>query len=176
MSRDGELIYLDITGHMSEDDVRDRICAYLRELGVKYRLNHAMNDIRCEDSYVIIETKSVGRLGSDPYRKGRGSRPGESPYGQVRRYVLEARQTDRLDENVEWLGIVTDGIRWWVWKWPKDYAALEPDCALWCGKRLTESSQMELSRILRRSVGKIGLPDKPETAFDQHFQCMSSGS
>jgi len=78
--------------------------------------------------------------------------------------VLEARKSDRLDGNAEWLGIVTDGARWC--KWPKDYAARGPGCVLWDGRRLTEGSEPELSRMLRRSGGRIGLPDDPETVFD----------
>ena len=164
--------YLGITGSMSEDDVRDRISAYLRKLGVRYSLNRTMNDIRCEDSHVIIETKTVGNLDFGPHREGKGSKPDESPYDQVKRYVMEARKNDRLDYNVEWLGIVTDGERWWIWKWPKDYAAHEPDGVLWDGRRLTESSERELSHTLRRSGDKIGLPDNPEIIFNEAIDDM----
>ena len=161
-----------ITDSMSEDDVRDRISAYLRRLGVNYSLNQTMNDIRCGDSHVIIETKTVDNLSFGPHREGKGSRRDESPYDQVKRYVLEARKNDGRDDNVEWLGIVTDGIRWWIWRWPKDYAAREHKDVLWDGRRLTESSEPELSHILRRSVDKIGLPDKPESIFNEAIDDM----
>lgn len=156
-----------ISSHMSEDDVRDKIGAYLRHLGVKYNMNQTMNDIRCADSHIIIETKTVDNLDFGPHHEGKGSRRDESPYDQVKRYVLEARKNDRRDDNVEWLGIVTDGERWWIWRWPKDYAVREHKDVLWDGRRLTESSELELSHILRRSVGKIGLPDDPETIFNE---------
>ena len=154
-----------ITDSMSEDDVRDKISAYLRKLGVKYRLNQTKNDIRCADSHIIIETKTVGNLRSGPHRAGSGSQRNESAYEQVKRYVLDARKTDRLDGNVEWLGIVTDGERWWIYRWPKDYAVSKHDDVLWDGRKFTESSERELSHILRRSSGKISLPDNPETVF-----------
>ena len=89
---------------------------------------------------VIIEGKRTIVLKNGPHAEGTGSRPGETAFEQVDRYVRDERDKDQrhIDEyydddrdaedgtvtttaaaaaNKPWIGVVTDCRRWWIWGW-----------------------------------------------------------
>ena len=129
-----------------ESDLKAYIRTWLLELGIppsaiwtEYRVASGGDaDIYLTNRRVIIEGKRTGVLKHGPHVEGTGSRPGETAFEQIDRYVRDERNQDQwhIDDyyddtdskdgtttttaaatNEPWLGVVTDCRRWWVWTW-----------------------------------------------------------
>lgn len=122
---------------------------------------------------IIIEVKAENRLHGDPHRKGTGSLKDESAYDQLSRYVEEQIHQTRLssDQN-QWHGVVTNGKKWWIWKWPFLDEKGKPEIITdWNGKPLNDNTADDLRRILLgKRVEKMVVPDDPKTLFMHHHR------
>lgn len=153
-----------------EADRRAYIRSYLHHIGIPERAIRAEYrtqsngpvDLYLTNRRIIIETKKEGRLRGGPCTRGTGSRSEESAFEQLERYVKDERPREQkhligdVDDGVPWLGILTDGRRWWAWEWePRgdlDDASPHP---YWQGKELTKSDLKNLESLLKRkTVGK----------------------
>lgn len=144
---------------------------------------HGAVDIFLPSRHVLVEVKDEERL-FDPYKPGTGSRPNESAYQQVRRYVLaERRRVQSLRTGVNelvgvWIGIVTDGRMFWLWEW--DPSNIEGKTVSgWVAREL--STEADIIALLRRleeqNEGKRWAPADPTSVFspfiplfEKHFQ------
>ena len=159
----------------AEGRIQDLVGGWLRSLGIEYRPQYRTSkgpvDLHLLNRRIIIEVKSESRLHGDPYRRGTGSLNVESAYDQLSRYVDEQRNQTRLssDQN-RWHGVVTNGKRWWVWKWPLPGAEGEPEIVMdWNGKPLNSDTANDLMRILLgQKSEKMVVPDEPKTLFVHH--------
>ena len=119
---------------------------------------------------VLIETKTRERLKKGPYVPGTGSRPNESAFEQLTRYMVAeiSREQMRLDEDPknQWIGCVTDSIKWWVWVWPPhgsgEDGKIIPE---FNGTVVGESQKKLLIRRFQRLVGKEWAPADPTDLF-----------
>ena len=120
---------------------------------------------------VLIETKKRGRLIKGPYVPGTGSRPNESAFEQLTRYVIAERSREqmRLDEdpNNQWIGCVTDSVKWWVWVWPpygsEESGAIVPE---FNGITIDETQKERLIQRFQRRIGKEWAPADPTNLFN----------
>ena len=139
-------------------------------------------DLYVTNQRVIIETKKASRLTNGPHEPGTGSprvgKEDETAFQQAERYVKAERMRERLYldekiENHEWLGAVTDGSRWWIWKWPV-YG--EGDDAIpverWEGLTLNSTNIKTLASLFDRKVGKPWAPKKPKEVFDEDYKSL----
>lgn len=87
--------------------------------------------------------------------------------------MRERLYLDEKIENHEWLGAVTDGSRWWIWKWPV-YG--EGDDAIpverWEGLTLNSTNIKTLASLFDRKVGKPWAPKKPKEVFDEDYKSL----
>ena len=139
-------------------------------------------DLYLPNRRCIIEVKSVSRLKGGPAKPGSGSpndsRPNESAYEQVERYVLAERKRERLypDDDYEklpWLGMVTDGSKWWVWEWPpniRDHHVKKYNA--WNGRTLTEQNVKQLVEIFARTIDKKWAPKDPTELFTDALHAL----
>lgn len=153
-----------------EADRKAYIRSYLHHIGIPERAIRAEYrtqsngpvDLYLTNRRVIIETKKEGRLRGGPCTRGTGSRSEESAFEQLERYIKDERPREQkhligdVDDGVPWLGILTDGRRWWAWEWePRgdhDDASPHP---YWQGKELGKADLKKLESLLKRkTVGK----------------------
>lgn len=166
-----------VGGKTAEGRIQDLIGGWLRSMGIEYRPQYRTSkglvDLHLLNRRIIIEVKSESRLHSDPYRKGTGSLSVESAYDQLSRYVEEQRHQTRLssDQN-QWHGVVTNGKKWWIWKWPLPDVDGEPEIIMdWNGKPLNNDSAGDLKQILLgQKSEKMVVPDEPKTLFTHHHR------
>lgn len=166
-----------VGGKTTEGRIQDLIGGWLRSLGIEYRPQYRTSkglvDLHLLNRRIIIEVKSESRLHGDPHRKGTGSLSVESAYDQLSRYVEEQRHQTRLsgDQN-QWHGVVTNGKRWWIWKWPLADAEGEPEVVMdWNGKALDSDTASDLRQILLgQKPEKMVVPDEPKTLFAHHHR------
>lgn len=99
--------------------------AFGRDVQLAPRIEGGEADMHLTDCNVIIECKSSGK--ADPEKPG-SSRKGQLPKTQREQladYVegMLRQQSSRLDlfglNSQPWLGILTDGGKWWVWRWER---------------------------------------------------------
>ena len=108
------------SGSSSEAEVQNALHEVLAVHG-EVLLQHQTGDGPCDlflpARRVVIEVKERGAAGPELP----GSQPGETQFGQVRRYVLALRERERRSSpvaaaasDVPWIGALTDGVRWWA--------------------------------------------------------------
>lgn len=161
----------------TEGRIQDLIGGWLRSIDIEYRPQYRTSkgpvDLHLLNRRIIIEVKAENRLHDDPYRKGTGSLKNESAYDQLSRYVEEQRHQTRLssDQN-QWHGAVTNGKRWWIWKWPLPDKEDEPVIITdWNGKPLNGDTAGDLKQILLgQRAEKLVVPDEPKTLFMHHHK------
>ena len=152
-----------------EANCQNRIHSWLCEKGIEqveacWRTSAGTADLYLPNRRCIIEVKSAKRLRGGPHNPWTGSpsgdRPGESAYEQVERYVLAERKRPRLHldyENMQsqsWLGIVTDGRRWWIWEWPPtERGCCNRTNLVWTTTRLTKQNVELLTKLIKRKIG-----------------------
>ena len=121
---------------------------------------------------VLIETKTRERLKKGPYVPGTGVRPNESAFEQLTRYVVAERSREqmRLDEDPknQWIGCVTDSVKWWIWTWPP-YGSGEDGKIIpeFNGTVVDEFQKKRLIRRFQRLVGKEWAPVDPTDLFSE---------
>ena len=120
---------------------------------------------------VLIEIKTRKRLKKGPYVPGTGSRPNESAFEQLTRYMVAeiSREQMRLDEDPKnhWIGCVTDSVKWWVWMWPPHgYGKDSEIIPEFNGTVVDEFQKKLLIRRFQRLVGKEWAPVDPTNLFN----------
>ena len=154
----------------NEADRKAYIRSYLRHIGIpersiraEYRTqNNGPVDLYLTNRRVIIETKKEGRLKRGPCLRGSGSRRDESAFEQLERYIIDERPREQrhlvgdVDNSIPWLGILTDGQRWWAWEWePKEGRDDARPDSYWQGRELTRKDLENLKMLFnRKAVGK----------------------
>ena len=164
-----------VGGKTAEGRIQDLVGVWLRSINIEYRPQYRTSkglvDLHLLNRRIIIEVKSESRLHGDPYRKGTGSLNVESAYEQLSRYVDEQRHQTRLSSDLNhWHGVVTNGKKWWIWKWPLPDADGEPEIVMdWNGKPLNNDTASDLKRILLgQRTEKMVVPDEPKALFTYH--------
>ena len=109
---------------LPEAQIRRNVADLMDSLGleplVEHRTPAGPADIFLPRRRVFIETKAAG-LADDPHKPQAG-RDDETPFQQVERYLLAARDDELsrlpLDDepDLDWTGIVTDGRVWHAWR------------------------------------------------------------
>ncbi len=107
--------------------VQDKLSSLFKEMGCDVQLATSIEggaaDIHLTDRNVIIEVKASGKAGPDKPGSARKGRGATTQREQLFAYVEGMRRQTRtqldLPWNAEcpWVGILTDGLSWWVWKW-----------------------------------------------------------
>ena len=154
----------------NEADRRAYIRSYLHHIGIpersiraEYRTqNNGPVDLYLTNRRVIIETKKEGRLKDGPCFRGSGSRRDESAFEQLERYIIDERPREQrhligdVDNSIPWLGILTDGQKWWAWEWaPKEGRDDARPNSYWQGRELGRKDLENLKTLLsRKAVGK----------------------
>ena len=114
------------SGHsLPEAQIRRDVANLMDRLGleplVEHRTPAGPADIFLPRRRVFIETKAAG-LADDPHKPQAGRNDDETPFQQVERYLLAARDDELsrlpLDDepDLDWTGIVTDGRVWHAWR------------------------------------------------------------
>lgn len=160
-----------------EDAIRQRIGRMLDSLDIDYELSYRSPyatgpcDLYLPRRRTIIETKVVG-LANEP-EKSYPSREDESPRQQLERYLraeieYEINSLD-LDgqANRPWVGIVTDGSVWHMWRYPHELNAV----GLSVGGAFRPPNARALidhvqSILQGDPVGKPWIPSNPRQIFE----------
>ena len=158
-----------------ESNRRSYIQTWLLNLGIpahsiraEYRTERSgIADIYLTNRRVFIEVKKEERLKNGPESKGTGSKPTETSFEQLDRYVRDERSREQrhLDDSdikmdASWIGVVTDCRRWWLWRWRSvKHDGGGYDDAIpyldWQGKKLNHDNINDLARILdRKPIGR----------------------
>lgn len=168
----------------TESNVRAVIRAWLKEGGAEisseWRTDAGPIDLYLKNRRVIIETKTYGRLKNGPEAPGTGSREDETALEQLERYVKAERDRERLYleddiEDLPWIGVITDGKKWWIWEWSSNvtndtYSANNA----WQNITLTITNLDSLTKIFNRKVGLEWAPDDPTSLFDDHLESIKN--
>ena len=167
----------------TESNIRSYIRAWLKEHGAdissEWRTSVGPIDLYLKNRRVIIETKDYNRLNKkDPTMPGTGSREDESAFEQLQRYLFAERKRERLyledDINdLSWLGIVTNGHKWWIWEWSPDVNNDTHSVNnAWQGTQLSKINLDSLTKLFNRKVGLDWAPDDPTSLFDDHLETL----
>ncbi len=169
-----------------EPNRQNHIQNWLYEIGIKnveagWGTFEGPADLYLTNRRCIIEVKKGGRLKDGPKKIGTGSKRDESAYQQLERYILAERKRERLylddedEQNISWLGIVTDGSKWWAWEWPSygkgDYVT---DSSTWKGRTLTKDNITLLAKLFDREVGKEWAPSDPTEIFKNSLESLTT--
>ena len=166
----------------TESNIRSYIRTWLKERGAdissEWRTSVGPIDLYLKNRRVIIEIKKPARLVNGPEVSGTGSGENESALEQVERYVLAERVRERLylEEDIEdlpWIGVITDGKKWWIYEWSSRVTddAYSANNA-WQGTILTRTNLDSLTKIFDRKVGLEWAPDNPTSLFDDHLETL----
>lgn len=157
---------LELPRGATESDVKNAVMSWLLDSGIdcssEQRTDVGPVDLHLLHRHVIIEVKKRGKLERGPGGSGGGSR-GETALEQLTRYI-ERDSSGAEPGGLSWLGAVTDGRRWWLYKWDKKLDPL-PD---WQGRALSEDNIAALDRVLRRD--NAGRPWPPLSGLDAVFK------
>ena len=166
----------------TESNIRAYIRAWLKSRGAdissEWSTSAGPIDLYLKNQRVIIETKTPSRLKNGPDAPNTGSGKHNTASEQVEAYVKAERRRERLYleddiENLPWLGVVTDGRKWWVWEWPpagRGDARSVRDA--WQGTTLTRTNLDTLSSMFDRKIGLDWAPDDPTGLFDDHLATL----
>ncbi len=129
-------------------------------------------DIFLPTRKICVEVKELGKV-DDPYKPGTGSRTDESAYEQVRRYIHGERVRqqhipllDPDNQDVSYLGIVTDGNRVWMWVWQSDLIEGNRVRSWWNRELKTVEDVFEFISVLKSQYeGKQWAPTDPTAIF-----------
>jgi len=161
----------------SEKTRQEYITSWLRHIGVEeieseFQTESGPVDLYLINRRILIEVKGKARLKNGPKAPRSGSRADESAFQQISRYIeAERRQEQLLFEEAEqaqlsWIGIVTDGVRWWAWEWLESNINGKP-IPQWQDTRLTEDNIKSLENLIGRGkVGKGWVPADPSALFE----------
>ena len=165
----------------TESNIRAVIRAWLKEGGAdissEWRTSAGPIDLYLKNRRVIIETKKPSRLTNGPEALGTSSAD-ETALEQLERYVLAERLRERLYledgiEDLPWIGVITDGRKWWIYEWSSDVTnnAYSVNNA-WNGTILTRTNLDSLTKIFDRKIGLEWAPDDPTSLFDDHLETL----
>lgn len=161
----------------SEKTRQEYITSWLRHIGVEeieseFQTESGPVDLYLINRRILIEVKGKARLKNGPKAPRSGSRTDESAFQQISRYIEAERKQERLlfeeseQTQLSWIGIVTDGIRWWAWEWLESNINGEP-ILQWQDTRLTKDNIGRLKNLIARDkVGKDWVPADPSTLFE----------
>ena len=150
----------------------DNIC---RELGydtdIEYQTGNGPADIYLPTRRTFIETKGFGLANPN-----RASSSGETQEEQCERYVKaeHARELNWLDLNqtrsLPWLAILTDGHKWWVWRWNADADGNLAEKFLYAEREFVQGQDEDaiiwLRELTHESTGKPWIPANPYAEFE----------
>ena len=163
--------------HRTEGNVQSDVEALLRSIGIgtiesHYQLGSDQADIYLPNRRTFIECKGYPKA-ADP-KKPQGRENPESPLAQVERYVKaeienELRMLPGLSMGITsapWLGIITDGSHWHVYRYPHETDAQ----GTWQTSRTFLNEGDALAAFLSETlgaemVGKEWIPEKPSELF-----------
>lgn len=113
-----------------EEDIRARTKQWLvaitgseDHVRLKNAVPGGFTDILIESHKIVIETKARGRAGPD----NPGSKKGETQLEQLSRYLKHMKEREGPFSNgTPWLGVLTDGMNWWLYQWSAERSAATP--------------------------------------------------
>ena len=159
-----------------EEAIRGRIADWLRHAGVdeiepEFQTGCGPVGMYLVNRRIMIDVKR----GTGPRGARSGPRDGESALRQISGHVESERRRERLlfgddaGAGMSWIGIVTDGGRWWAWEWQKGGADGKP-VPQWQGARLDRDNIGGLEGMVTRGkAGKRWIPPDPSALFDGFF-------
>ena len=166
----------------TESNVRSYVRAWLKthdaDISSEWRTSAGPIDLYLKNRRVVIEIKKPGRLDKGPEVPGTGSGEHESALEQVERYVKAERRREwlHLEDDIEdwpWLGVVTDGRKWWIWEWPPlKHGDARSTRDAWQGTVLSNTNIRTLGNLFDRKVGLDWAPDDPTDLFDDHLETL----
>jgi len=120
----------DIRDLRDEEDIRARIKQWLvaitgseDHVRLKNAVPGGFTDILIESHKIVIETKARDRAGPE----NPGSKKGETQLEQLSRYLNHMKERESPFSNgTPWLGVLTDGMNWWLYQWSAEHNAAEP--------------------------------------------------
>lgn len=114
---------------LTEADIQNMVRRALVDAGIsneEIREQHVVRGGEATDLYVhsrrlVVECKSQGKLTKGPKTKNSGSRPDETAYEQLERYlrIIASQTVLHKDDKTpnSWMGIITDFEKYWVYEW-----------------------------------------------------------
>ena len=157
------------------------------QLGLDVEINYPVDhedstgfvDLYIPNQNFVVDVKDTKRM-SDPYKPGTGGSSTESAYEQISRYVLDLRrslQNTLFYEENRWIGAVTDGINWWLWKWDNDLVidSPQPIHSTETPFNLSSSTQFEsiIINLIRELDTKEWAPANPTPIFSPYLDDLS---
>jgi len=162
----------------SEKTRQEYITSWLRQIGIgeiesEFQTESGPVDLYLVNRRILIEVKGKTRLKNGPKAPRSGSRADESAFQQISRYIGAERRQERLMQEdrghspMSWIGMVTDGERWWAWEWLEKNINGEP-IPQWQGTKLTKDNIGGLEGIISRGkAGKDWVPVDPSGLFEE---------
>ena len=156
---------------------QEHITGWLRQIGIgeiesEFQTEAGPVDIYLVNRRILIEVKGKASLKNGPKAPRSGSRADESAFQQISRHIVAERRQERLvqeggaNAQMSWIGMVTDGERWWAWEWPEGSIDGEA-MPQWQGSKLTKDNVKSLEGIISRGkVGKDWVPADPSGLFE----------
>ncbi|MCY4252875.1 MAG: hypothetical protein OXD41_06220, partial [Thaumarchaeota archaeon] len=156
---------------------QEHITGWLRQIGIgeiesEFQTEAGPVDIYLVNRRILIEVKGKASLKNGPKAPRSGSRADESAFQQISRHIVAERRQERLvqeggaNAQMSWIGMVTDGERWWAWEWPEGSIGGEA-MPQWQGSKLTKDNVKSLEGIISRGkVGKDWVPADPSGLFE----------
>ena len=158
-----------------EDHIRKRIGTLLESLQIEYELGYSTSsgpaDIYLPRRRTVMETKVVGLADNPDKRQAR--KGDETPRQQLERYVraeiayeLRSLQLEG-DPDRPWVGILTDGQVWHVWRYAHEQDAVAKSLKLNYRPQTPEALIDFLDHVLKGPlVGKPWIPSDPRPRFE----------
>ncbi|MDD9827200.1 MAG: hypothetical protein OXU92_02290 [Deltaproteobacteria bacterium] len=170
----------DIYGLRDEEDIRARIKQWLvsvvggeDHVRLKNAVPGGFTDILIESHKIVIETKARDRAGPEKP----GSKKGETQLEQLSRYLKHMKGREGPFPNgTPWLGVLTDGMNWWLYQWNAERNAAEPLGDPLSLDRNSETRRGQIAELYqhyfsatRRKAGKPPPPDDIASRIAEPF-------
>ena len=169
---------------MTEADLTNRITTLFAKYSIipyqQYNTSTGPCDLYLFDKRAIVEVKKVERLDNGPYHSDSGDGK-RTAFEQLEGYIKAERDKHQryldeyriIDQSWNWIGIVTNFEKWWVWTWPptqSDNDGTPQDN--FNGVVLDKTSEQKLIHMLQRSKTKP-VPDDPVPVFKPYLNQLT---
>ena len=135
-------------------------------------------DLYCHNRRLLLEVKAAGKAADADEAQAR-TNP-ESPKEQLERYMRSEieRELSELPylEPTPWIGVVTDGLTWHVWRYGHESGAVAQRVGTPWTPQTTEglTSFVRKTLLAQRKIGKPDIPADPRPVFEAEYAALQN--
>ena len=142
----------------------------------QYRTPGGPVDLYCHNRRLLLEVKAPGKA-TDPDESQARVNP-ESPKEQLERYLRSEIERELSDlpylEASPWIGVVTDGLTWHVWRYSHERGAVGQQVVSRWTPQTTEglNNFIKTTLLTQGTIGKPDIPADPLPVFKFEYEAL----